>query len=160
MFLVYTWTVFTSFWKMPSWLFFLQLGEIVSIYAYAFVVNFVESILLLVAVLLPGLILPDRWWKDVVVPRGLVLILVILGSAALHLSLYRTPDTREIFVRGQFVWWMLTLFIAVLLTWLAGSVAWIRRGLENIAERFLVFIYVYLPLTVVAFLIVIARLFL
>jgi hypothetical protein len=159
MFLVYTWTLFTSFWKLPSWMFFLKLGEILSIYAYAFVVNFLESSLLLLIVLLPALFLPRPWWKDTFISRGLALILIILGSGALHMSLYRTPDTRAVFVSGQLMWWVATMLIAVLLTWIAGSVKWLRSGLEIMADRFIVFLYIYLPLTVLAFIIVVARIF-
>lgn len=160
MFLVYTWTLFTSFWKLPSWLFFLQVGEILSIYAYAFVVNFIESLLLLLIVLLPAIFLPRKWWTDTFIPRGFALILIILGSATLHLALYRTPDTRATFINGQFIWWVVTLLLAVLLTWIAGRVKWLRHALENMADRFVVFLYVYLPLTMVALLIVVARIFL
>jgi hypothetical protein len=159
MFLVYTWTMYTSFWKLPSWLFFLKVGEILSIYAYAFVVNFLESLLLLFIVLLPALLLPRSWWTDTFIAKGLVLIFIILGSAALHLSLFRTPDTRPIFVSGQFRWWLVTLLFAIILTWAAGGVTWIRSGLEMIADRFVVFLYIYIPLTVLAFLVVIARIF-
>ena len=160
MFLVYTWTLFTSFWKLPSWLFFLKVGEILSIYAYAFLVNFAESILLLIVALFLALALPRGWWSDVFVPRGFILILTILASAVLHLTLYRTPDTRPAFVDGQSVWWLVTLLIAVFLTWLAGRVSWMRSGLESIADRFVVFLYVYLPLTALALLTVLARIFL
>ena len=160
MFLVYTWTLFTSFWKLPSWLFFLQAGEILSIYAYAFVVNFVESLLLLMIVLLPALLLPRAWWADTFIPRAFALILIVLGSAALHMSLYRTPDTRAVFISGQLLWWIGTLLPALLLTWVAGRVKWIRSALENMADRFVIFLYIYLPLTLVALLIVVARIFL
>ena len=159
MFLVYTWTLFTSFWKLPSWLFFLQVGEILSIYAYAFVVNFVESILLLLLVLAPAVLLPRPLWTDTFISKALTLILILLGSATLHISLYRTPDTRPIFVHGQLLWWVVTLLLALLLTWMAGRVNWIRTGLENIADRFVVFIYIYLPLTALAFIVVVARIF-
>ena len=160
MFLVYTWTLFTSFWKLPSWLFFLQVGEILSIYAYAFVVNFIESMLLLLIVLLPVIFLPRKWWTDAFIPRGFALILIILGSATLHMALYRTPDTRATFIQGQFLWWTGTLLLALLLTWLAGRVKWLRSALENVADRFVVFLYIYLPLTLVALLVVVARIFL
>lgn len=159
MFLVYTWTLYSSFWKLPSWLFFLRIGEILSIYAYAFVVNFLESLLLLFIAFLPTLLLPRSWWADTFIAKGLVLIFVILGSAALHLSLYPTPDTRPEFVSGQFTWWIVTLLFAIILTWAAGSVKWIRSGLEAVADRFVVFLYIYLPLTALAFLIVIVRIF-
>jgi hypothetical protein len=160
MFLVYTWTLFTSFWKLPSWLFFLQVREILSIYAYAFVVNFVESVLLLLIVLLPAILLPRQWWAEPFIPRSFALILIILGSAALHMSLYRTPDTRAAFIDNQFLWWMGTLLLAFLLSWAAGRVKWVRSALENMADRFVVFLYIYLPLTMVALLIVAVRIFL
>jgi hypothetical protein len=160
MFLVYTWTLFTSFWKLPSWLFFLKVGEILSIYAYAFLVNFAESVLLLLVALFLALVLPRGWWSDVFIPRGFVLILTILASAVLHLTLYRTPDTRPAFVDGQAVWWVVTLLIAVFFTWLAGRVAWMRTGLESIADRFVVFLYVYLPLTALALVTILARILL
>lgn len=160
MFLVYTWTLYTSFWKLPSWLFFLQAGEIVSIYAYAFVLNFLESVLLLLIALVPAFLLPRPWWRDTFIPKGFALILIVLGSALLHISLYRTPDARAIFIDSQFIWWIVTSLIAVLLTWLAGRVGWVRRGLESMADRFVIFVYIYLPLTAIAFLIVLARILL
>jgi hypothetical protein len=160
MFLVYTWTLYTSFWKLPSWLFFLPLGDIVSIYAYAFLVNFLESILLLAIAFLPVLLLPHGWWRDVFIARGCMLILIILGSAIMHFSLYSSPDVRPQFVSGQFRWWIVTFVVAILLTWLAGGMGWIRAGLENVADRFIVFLYVYPPLTALALLIVVARIFL
>jgi hypothetical protein len=160
MFLVYTWTLYTSFWKLPSWLFFLQVGEILSIYAYAFVVNFLESVLLLVIALVPALFLPYRWWTEAFIPKGFALILIVLGSALLHISLYRTPDTRAMLINSQFFWWIVTSLIAVILTWLVGRVPWFRSGLESLADRFIIFLYIYLPLTVIGLLIVLARIFL
>lgn len=160
MFLSYTWTLFTSFWKLPSWLFFLEIGEILSIYSYAFLVNFLESLMLVSLVLLAGIALPRPWWRDRFIPKGFVLILVILGSAVLHVSLYRTPDTRDLFVHGQLAWWAGTCLIGLLLTWIAGRVIWVRQGLESVAERFLIFLYVYVPLTVFALLVVIVRILL
>jgi hypothetical protein len=159
MFLVYTWTLYTSFWKLPSWLFFLRVGEILSIYAYAFVVNFIESILLLFIVLIPAILLPRLWWTATFIPKAFALILIILGSALLHISLYPTPDTRAIFVNGQIHWWIGTLFLAIILTWIAGRVKWIRAGLESAADRIVVFLYIYFPLTILAFLVVLARIF-
>lgn len=160
MFLVYTWTLFTSFWKLPSWLFFLQAGEILSIYAYAFVVNFIESSLLLFIALLPAILLPRSWWTERFIARGFAIILIVLCSAVFHISLYRTPDTRPLLVSGQWSWWIVTFVLSVILTWAAGRVEWLRRGLENLSDRFVVFLYIYSPLTVLAFFVLLARIFL
>lgn len=160
MFLVYSWTLFVSFWKLPSWLFFLTIGEVLSIYSYAFLVNFIESLMLLFLVLVPGVALPRRWWLDTFIAKGFLLMLVVLGSAVLHLSLYRTPDVRAAFVNGQLLWWVATFWIAVFLTWIVGRVEWALRGLEVIADRAVVFLYIYAPLTVLALVFVAARIFL
>jgi hypothetical protein len=160
MFLVYTWTLFTSFWKLPSWLFFLRFGEIISIYSYAFLVNFLESILLLGLALLLAILLPRAWWRDTFISRAFVLIVTIIGSALLHWSRYSSPDVMARFVNGQITWWVVTLLLAILLTWLAGRVAGIRQALESMADRFVIFLYVYLPLTALALLIVFARIYL
>jgi len=50
--LVFSWTLFTSFYKLPSWMFYLTLGQIASVYAYAFSVDLLESILVKAGVLL------------------------------------------------------------------------------------------------------------
>jgi hypothetical protein len=104
-----------------------------------------------------SIVLPRRWWTDAFVSKGFVFILNILGSALLHLFLYGTPDARPTFVNGQLAWWIVTLLVAVFLTWVVGKVKWIQQGLENLADRFVVFLYVYLPLTVIAFLVLLVR---
>ena len=50
--LVYSWTLFTSFYKLPSWMFYLTIWQILSVYAYAFSVNLLESILALTGILI------------------------------------------------------------------------------------------------------------
>jgi len=79
-FLVYGWTLLASFWKVPSWMFFLKVGEILSVYAYSFVIDLAESILLLFTMLLIGILLPKNWWNDQFTSKGIVWISVLLGS--------------------------------------------------------------------------------
>ena len=55
---VYSWTLVVSFWKIPSWLYYLGLGDILSIYAYSMSVNFIESAILLGTVLGLSMFLP------------------------------------------------------------------------------------------------------
>jgi hypothetical protein len=156
-FIVYTWTMCVSFWKLPSWLFFLETGEILSIYSYAFLVNFVESVLLLSAALVPCIFLPRVWWRDIFVARGAILVVAILGTVQLNLSRYPTLDLRDLFIESQLVWWFHALWLTVLITWMAGRVERLKKGLENVADQLSVFLYVYIPLTVVGLIIVIVR---
>ena len=155
--IVYTWTIYVSFWKLPSWLFFLNVGEILSIYSYAFLLNFLECLMLLCASLVIGLVLPRRIWSEAFVARGLVLVVILLGSAQLHLAQYPTLDLLDAFIESQMRWWFHTFWIAALVAWIAGRVGWIKQGLEQMADRFSVFLYVYLPLTIMGLIVVIVR---
>jgi hypothetical protein len=159
-FVTYGWTLIASFWKMQSWLFSLSWGEIIAVYSYSFVVNFLESALLSFVILLPGLFLPRRFWNESFIARGVILVFIIIASALWHQNSYRTPAEQAVFVNGQLVWWLVTFAVGLLLAWICSRVLFLRKGLEDLAERFVIFLYVYLPLTVLAFLIVFSRIFL
>jgi len=159
-FMVYTWTMYVSFWKIPSWLLFLNISEILSIYAYAFLVNFLESLILLFIALVASIILPQGWWKEKFVAKGLALIMIILISAQTHIYFYGLPDTQDVFLQGQLFWWLKTLVIAIIFTWMAGRYNWLNQALIDIADRLVIFMYIYLPLTAIAVLVVLVRILL
>lgn len=159
-FIVYGWTIYASFWKIPSWIFFLELGEILSVYAYSFVVNFAESIFLTLGLIFLGYLLNGNFWKDGFLPASVVVLAVLVGSALLHMRQYEDPNLRVGFIDSQTRWWAITLLIAFAASFVAARVRWLRKLLENLAERFTVFLYIYLPLTVLSLGIVIVRILL
>jgi len=156
-FVVYSWVVFRSFWKLPSWMFVLDIWEIFSVYAYAFVVAFLESIVVLSILLLVGVVLPARWWKDRFISMGIIWLVVVEGSIMLRLYEIRVPALWNEFVYGQGPWWAYTLALALLLSLMVSRVTWLQKGLELLAERMLIFLYIYLPLTVISFVVVVFR---
>jgi len=156
-FLVYGWTLLASFWKVPSWMFFLKVSEILSVYAYSFAIDFAESILLLLAMLLVGLILPKRWWNDQFTSQGAVWISVLLGSIMLRLYTNRSPELWEDFVYNQWTWWGYTVLLGIVLSILFSRVILLRRGLEKLADRLVVFLYIYMPLTIISIIVVMVR---
>ena len=156
-FLVYGWTLLASFWKVPSWMFFLKVGEILSVYAYSFAIDFAESILLLFTMLLIGILLPKNWWNDQFTSKGIVWISVLLGSIMLRLYTNRSPELWEEFVYNQWAWWGYTVLLGIVLSLLFSRVNWLRRGLEKLADRLVVFLYIYMPLTALSIIVVFAR---
>jgi hypothetical protein len=156
-FLVYSWTFLASFWKVPSWLYFLKISEILSVYAYSLVINFAESTLLIFLALAVGFILPYRWWNAQFTSKGVLWISVLMGSIMLRLYTNRAPDYWEDFVYNQWAWWGWTILLAVVLTILASRIDLMRKGLENLADRLVAFLYIYLPLTAVSMVVVIVR---
>jgi hypothetical protein len=156
-FLVYSWTLLASFWKVPSWLFYLKVGELLSVYAYALAVNFIESLILLVVMLLPGLILPRSWWNAKFKILGTLWITVSMGTIMIRLYTNRAPEYWEDFVYNQWDWWGYALLLGIVLSFIFSQFSWLRKGLEFLVDRMVIFLYVYLPLTVVAILVLIVR---
>lgn len=156
-FLCYGWTLFASFWKVPSWLYYLTVGELLSIYAYSFIVNFLESLGILLLAIGIGLVLPRRWWSDDFSIKGSILAIVLLASIMVRLYLIRTPDEWEIFLYQQVSWWMWTGMLLIGLLILFTRFSWLQRGLEAMNDRVLAFLYIYLPLTVLSVFLVVFR---
>jgi hypothetical protein len=156
-FLSYGWTLVASFWKVPSWLYYLTIGELFSIYAYSFIVNFLESLSLLLLALVIGFVLPKRWWNDSFQIKGSLLAIVILGSVMVRLYMVRTPDEWEKFLYGQWPWWGYTLALYILLAFSFTCISWLRSGLEMVTERVVTFLYIYIPITLISLIVVIIR---
>jgi hypothetical protein len=156
-FIVYGWTIYSSFWKIPSWLFYLRLSEIFSVYAYSFLVNLVESCLLTLAMILLGFFLSGNLWKDGFISAGVVTLIILVGSALIHMRLYENPNLRVEFIHSQLRWWTGTFLMAFVLSFVCVRVSWFKGLLENMADRFVVFLYIYIPLTLLSFGIVLVR---
>ena len=156
-FIVYGWTIYLSFRKVPSWMFYLQLDEIFSIYAYSFILDFVESSLLTLGLAFIYFFLSGNLWKGSFSSAGAPVLLIVMGSAFLHLRLHKNSNIRESFVNTQFLWWFITFFIAFITSFVCVRVSWLRSSFENLADRFVVFLYIYIPLTIFSLAIVFVR---
>lgn len=157
-FLVYTWTIFASFYKFPSWIMYLDVVEILSVYAYSFVFSWVESLLVLAGVLLLEftlfLFLKSRKGFTA---RALVMLLVIFGVSVTRLILYFDFDQMDVFFAMEKTWWLVAFPVAVLLALASSGFSRARVVLNGFAERTQVFLYVYLPLSFLSLVVVIVR---
>lgn len=156
--LVYGWTLLTSFYRLPSWMYYLSLSQILSIYAYAFPLNFLESVIMLALVLfLHYALFPISKKREEFSSRSILTALFLLGSSATRLALYKEHVDSAAFISGQALWWSVTAAVALPLILLAPKSAAVRGMFDGFAERALIFLYIYLPLTAVALLVVAAR---
>ena len=156
-FLVYGWTIYSSFNKIPSWIFYLRTSEIVSVYAYSFLVNFFECVFLVLILLAINFFFSGNLWKDKFLPVSVVMLVILVGSSLLHLHRFEDPTLRESFLASQPLWWGSTFFISFLASFIVVRFSWFRNLLENLADRFAVFLYIYIPLTILSLFIVLAR---
>ncbi len=157
-FLVYSWTLVTSFYKLPSWMFYLTVGQILSVYAYSFSVDFLESILVLAGVLILDLtlFLALRNMAEFQ-SRSILMVLGVLISSMLRLILFPDYEQIEMFLSGELTWWAISVPVVLVAAVAVSKIEWARKILEGVAERAAVFLYIYLPLSFVSLLVVLIR---
>jgi len=152
--LVYGWTIYWSFWKLPSWLDFLPLSEIGAIYCYLLATNFVESLITLFGVVFVSLLLPEKWFRDVFVSRGSMLSAIILISIMNFEYHYNTPaDYFNMFP----MYFLITLLVACVAVFFAGWIYIIRKVIEIFAENATIFLYIMLPLSLLSIIVILIR---
>lgn len=156
--LVYSWTLFTSFYKLPSWMFRLTIGQILSVYAYAFSVDLLESILVLAAVLFLDLtlFLALRNMEEFQ-SRSVLLVLGVLVVAGSRLILFPGYEDIDAFLQSESISWGISLPLLFLLSVVGSKIGWVRKGIELVAERASIFLYIYIPLGLISLLVVFIR---
>jgi hypothetical protein len=149
--ILYTWTILWFFWKIPSWLLFMNIQELLSAFAYALATNLLESLAVLSALILASMILPGRWFKDLFVARG-----AMLAAAGLGWMIFVANQFK---IKADYPGWLidlspLVLVGIILLVVAAGAIPSVRRTIEALAVRLTVFLFLSIPLSVLALFIV------
>jgi hypothetical protein len=156
-FITYTWTLLVSFWKFPSWLFFLNASQIFSIYAYSFLINLLEAIFLTGLVVILRWVLPGKWWKDDFVPLSVITIGGIVATLNVWIRQYEPASAQGVFLDGQLAWVLVVPVLLVALAYLFQKIGFLKRAAAGFADRSVIFLYVYLPVTALAVLVIALR---
>ena len=152
--IIYPWTLTRYFWKLSSWLLFASVGDFAAFFAYMVFVNLVESILVLLAPLALSVLLPRRWFYDHFVTRSVALVLFGLGFLIyLNRNLHADSAFPLALIRGI----PLAAVAILVFTFLVDRVSLIRKLLEELANRLTIFLYISIPVSAIALLIVLVR---
>lgn len=151
---IYSWTIFWFLWKLPGWLFFLSVGEILTIFAYSMTVNFLESLLVLAMPLGLSLVLPRKWFSDVFVTRSVLVTLSALGYAAYLLTQFQSREDYP----GGIVRLIPVVFLASLvLAFLLGKIKIVVKAIDFFAEQATIFLYIFIPVSLVCGAVILVR---
>lgn len=157
-FLVYSWMLVTSFYMLPSWMFYLSIGQILSLYAYSFSINLFESILLLAGVLiLEFTIFLGLRNNQEFQPRSILLVVFLLGLMMARLIVFKGYEEASTFVSTELLWWGIGLPTSLLLAVIGSKMRWLQSLLNIISERLTIFLYIYIPLSFIALIVVLIR---
>lgn len=147
-------TINRFFWNLPSWKLFMSIGDFISMYSYAVTVNFLESLLTLIALLGLSVLLPQKWFYDHFVSRGVSLVIFILGFF-LYLSSKMLPG--EPFPLGLIRHAPLFFVVISALVFLIDQFVFLRKVMEDISDRLVIFLYISIPVSVGGLVVVFVR---
>jgi hypothetical protein len=154
-FMVYGWTLVVFLWKLPSWILYLTLGEIFVVLAYSLTAALLESLTALAVLLLISALLPSEWLREVFVVRGTIASLVGLGAVMLYMNRYAAIGYD--FINVLIPWSLAGLGLTVLAAFLAGRNRFLVRTAAWLADQLTVFVYLFVPASLVSLLVVLYR---
>ena len=154
-FFIYSWTIVAFLWKIPSWILYLTIIEVLSIFAYTMVTALVESMLLLLFFVILAALLPSKMMKDYFVICGTWLGISILGSMILGLWLYLQGS---ILVANNIVYWVIgSLLFSFLLVYFSNRWSLLRMFALWFSDRLIVFLFFTVPLSTLSVVVVVLR---
>ena len=153
-FLVYSWTLLAFFWKVPSWRYYLGTGDILVILAYTLASKLLESMLILCIFLLAGFVLPAGWLSNKFVVHGSLVIF----SFTFWVTLFDLNSVAHSLTQQDVLSFMFGFpLMATLGILLADRTPLVHKLMVFVGNQLIVFLYLWLPLSLVGILIVILR---
>jgi hypothetical protein len=153
-FMVYGWTLITYFRYLHYWQEFLNVGEIFAIFSYAMLLDLMESLLILLSLLLVCAILPPKILKDAFIVRGTLVVICLLGSILFFLSNFSDLNSYMIIA---IPWGGATIASVILAAFLAARFRFIASAAIWLSDSMIIFLYIFLPLTLISFFVALIR---
>lgn len=150
--MIYSWSIVFFFWRLPSLLFYSTIGEIGVMFAYMITADFLDSLLVLLPLILLCLLLPEKWFFNRFSTKGVFLSILILASIFAYGQYYRAESLSLLLQKT-----LLAGLVFLILTYLLDEIQFVSRLFEGIANRAVVFLYLFLPITAISVLTVFLR---
>ncbi|MBE0670164.1 MAG: hypothetical protein IH588_06230 [Anaerolineales bacterium] len=150
---VFSWAIITTVKEIFSnWSLYFGVADILSLFAYVMVGAFLESLLLIFFLLMIGFVLPRKIFLDKFVLRGTVLIISFLVTIMYYYT--QTPMGEALENTSKLgIFFILTLILMTL----GESIPIVDKFVNSMANRFVIFLYIYLPVSFISILTIIFR---
>ena len=162
-FVVFGWSIRGFLFEIPSFLLYLNLGDMTAVVFYMMAFAFLECILLTGGLVLVSLILPVNWFKIGFAYKGFLIILVATTGFILFQGYYKVGFFQNLInndyspFRPALIGMVIGFVVLVGLFWLFHNRPRLQKYLSTFIEQFSVFSYIYVPLGVIGILVVFVR---
>ena len=159
LFIVFSWSIFRILFQIPSWLYSHSKTGIVVLGAYVFSFALIESALFLAFILLVNIILPHYVFHDRFTAQGSIVILACTAWALIvqfQKGFLIKRDLPELVV-----WICLFTLSLVLISFISYFLLHrnktLEPAIESLTDRMVVFAWIYIPVGLISFVIVLVR---
>ena len=147
---IFGWSLYWFSWILPSWSKFLNVGELIAVLSYVFVINFLETLILILLWMIVAFTLPAKWFRDDFVLRASI------GSICLFAFLIYI-SSGSFSLRGLLPVAGIAFLVYIALVALFTRVRLFRVFMEELADRSIIFSYITIPISIVSFVVVLSR---
>jgi hypothetical protein len=152
--IVYSWSLLRFSWRLPSFLKYSTNSEIGVILAYLMVVTLLESLVVVLAPIVLSIILPQKWFHDRFITKGALLVSLWLG----YLIYIAGKIMPEMPFPYTLIKWSPVFFLLILIfVLLLGEIKFLSKIVDDISDRFVVFLYISIPVSAISLMVVLIR---
>jgi hypothetical protein len=156
-FAIYSWAIRGFLMQLSSLRLYHTFGEILAIFAYVMAFALIESLVLMSSLIIAGIILPGKWFREGFAYKGFVAVLVAgIAMIILHYYLYslnyQIPAMAVIYLGLG-----ITMILLISLLWVFQNKPQLQTFSLAVQERLQIFIYFYIPLGLVGLAVVVLR---
>ena len=146
----YSWTTYWVLDYLPSWLKSMTVWETIPINAYAYTWVLLESLSILLFILVVAILMPAKWFRRDFVSKGsMVAWLIFIFSFLTQLKGTGKYDFMAGIRPGPIL-----VVSAIIIFFLLSKIRRLNDMIIFIADRLLVFLYLYVPISVISVIIV------
>lgn len=147
---IYGWSIIQFLRDFTGWIKFLTLGEISSILAYTLTIDIFESLFLLAGLVAFAVVLPLKWFQEDFIVQGGANAIYIIGMFMFVAFLPNPSHLPENFIVRRII-------DLTLLQFVIRYLSWPRNIIKSLADRSTVFLYLTIPASLIAVIVVIIR---
>ena len=151
---IYPWSLIRFFWRLPSFLNYATIGEIGVTYAYLVMFNFLESVVIVLVPIAMSIILPENWFHERFVTKSILLVSLGLGYLV-YVASHIVAGAP--FPYDLFRWMPAICGLILALVFLLDRIAFLRQILIEISDRFVIFLYISIPVSIISLLVILIR---
>lgn len=152
--ILYSWAVLNAIKDMLSnWSLYLNISEIFGLFSYTMAGTFFESLVFISFLLIISFLLPKKLFTDKFIVRGSILTVTFLGSI---IYLYTQTFTYQV-LENIGTWAVFFLCVTLPLLLLGERCEVAARFIKLVADRCIIFLYIYLPISFISAIVILAR---